>query len=137
MVQAAKNKHDVKPFKYIRKFNFSSIYITLSIYKVLIPTDKANKKDPFILLTFTAALHPQSYKVSSCGWKWPRFSWFSTSLVPDPAPKFPAFSAISKALFRFWSKSSHLGGKNHKIRHLQSQINWLSKELPINFLSID
>lgn len=37
------------------------------------------------------------------------------SLNPqDPTPKFPAFSAISSALFKFWSNSSHL-----KIKQLQ------------------
>lgn len=32
--------------------------------------------------------------------------WMNT--FQDPGPNVPAFSAISRALFKFWSKSSHL-----------------------------
>lgn len=59
-------------------------------------------------------LYSQSYQVSeSVG-----FQVVADSVSPrplqDPAPKLPAFSAISSEVFRFWSKSSHL-----KMEHLQ------------------
>lgn len=44
------------------------------------------------------------------------FFWTSsigTSPVQDPGPNVPAFSAISRALFRFWSNSSHLKEMMH------------------------
>lgn len=46
------------------------------------------------------------------------------TLVQDPAPKFPAFSATSSALFRFWSKSSHLKITHMDIRGHKQLVKW-------------
>lgn len=64
------------------------------------------------------------------------FVYFSQ--VHDPAPKLPAFSAISNELFKFRSKSSHLKVTKHSIHSkITYNITYHRKYLATNYLFED